>query len=126
VIGVGLGSAVNVKVGKGVFVGVWVPVAVIVTVAVPVGGMIAAGAWRSAKKTITAPIPRNIARSPIAAGKLKVIEGMRLPWTTFSDWLFYHDGEVSTTDRTAASSFTRVPQVGTVDTVVNQVIVVDY
>lgn len=43
VMGVGLGSGVLVKVGRGVFVAVWVLVAVAVTVAVAVGGIIASG-----------------------------------------------------------------------------------
>ncbi len=79
VMGVGLGSGVYVRVGKGVFVGVWVPVAVNVTVAVAVGGMIASGVSRRAKKTMIAPIPRKMANNPIAAGKLSVIKGIRLP-----------------------------------------------
>ncbi len=78
--GVGLGSGVLVKVGKGegVAVSVFVDVGVMVTVAVvDIAG--ASGVWRSAKNTMIAPIPRNSASNPMAAGRLKDIEGILLP-----------------------------------------------
>ena len=84
------------------------------TVEVAVGGMIASGAWRRAKKTITAPMPRNIASKPIAAGKLNVMDGIRLPCTTLADWSTFSKFARSApqTKQRVASSFTLVPQVG--------------
>jgi hypothetical protein len=79
VTGVGLGSGVFVRVGKGVIVAVCVPVAVAVMVAEDVGRIIASGVWRRAKYTMIAPIPRNKASIPMAAGRPNVIEGIRLP-----------------------------------------------
>ncbi len=82
----GLGSGVLVSVGKGVWVAVGVVVAVAVSVGASVGGTTTEGCSRcSAKNTIIAPIPRNNASKPIAAGRLKVIEGIRLPCTTLDD-----------------------------------------
>jgi len=79
VMGVGLDSGVLVNVGRGEAVAVGVPVAVTVIVDVTVGGIIASGVCRRAKYTMIAPIPRNNAKIPIAAGRLKVIDGIRLP-----------------------------------------------
>ncbi len=112
--GVGLGSGVLVSVGRGVFVAVWVAVEVGVRVAVTVGGMMASGVWRRAKKTMIAPMPRKTASNPIAAGRLNVMDGMRLPWTTLADWSVFSIFARSApqTRHLVASSFTRVPQVG--------------
>jgi hypothetical protein len=112
--GVGLGCGVEVCVGCGEFVGVSVPVAVAVIVDVAVGGIIASGACRSAKYTIMAPIPRKIANNPIAIGKLNVMDGIRLPSTTFEDWdvLSTLINSAPQTRQRVAFSFTLEPHVG--------------
>jgi hypothetical protein len=110
-----VGSGVLVEVGKGVIVAVDVAVAVEVTVAASVGRTTASGVCRCrAKYTMIAPIPRNKANKPIAAGRDKVIEGIRLPSTTLDDCEAFSVivRSAPQTRQRVASSFTRVPQVG--------------
>jgi hypothetical protein len=106
---------VFVKVGKGVLVGIGVPVEVGVIVAVTVGMITDAGVWRcKAKYTITAPIIRNNASRPMAPGRLNVMDGIRLPWTTMPACTTFSVlvRSAPQTRQRVASSFTRVPQVG--------------
>ncbi len=94
-------------------VSVFVAVAVIVAVSVvDIAG--ASGVWRKAKKTMIAPMPRNNANKPIAAGRLKDIEGILLPWTTLAAWAVFSIFARSAphTRQRVASSFTRDPHVG--------------
>ena len=95
-------------------VGVVVAVGVIVMVGVSVGATACATGWRMAKYTRMAPMAINSASNPNAAGKFNVITGIRLVrfiWAGLADLLELLKSLPHTRQR-AASSFTRVPQVG--------------
>lgn len=113
-IGVGLGSGVKVVVGGGGGVLVAVEVAVAVAVEVSVGGIITSGVWRRAKNTRIAPIARNSANNPMAAGRLSVTAGIRLPCTAFvgCEGFSVLPSSEPHTRHLVASSLRRVPQVG--------------
>jgi hypothetical protein len=79
--GVGLGSGVKVAVGgSGVKVRVGVSVGVIDGVVV--GSIAGAEVLLINRKTSAELTMTNNANNPMAAGKPKVISGIRLPWTT--------------------------------------------
>lgn len=70
-----------------------------------------------ANRTITAAMTTTAARMPTAAGRLKVISGMRLAWIDLSTFLtaFGSGLEVNSAPHTrqrVAFSLKRVPQVG--------------
>ena len=111
--GVGLGWGVWVMVGGG-SVGVLLGVGVTVSVEVGVISMMASGVVFSAKYTMTAPIARKRANKPMAAGKLRVMAGMRLPWTALAGWTGFSALPRSAphTRQRVASSVRRVPHVG--------------
>jgi len=110
---VGVGWGVEVEVGGN---GVEVIVGVTVNVAVAVGviGTTTSGLLRKAKKTMMAPIARKIANKPMAAGRLRVISGIRLPWMALAVFLGIPVVLRSAphTRQRVASSLNRVPQVG--------------
>lgn len=95
---------------------VGVSVLVLVKVGIDVGRGVAAtsGVLLKAKKTITAPIARKIASKPKAAGRLKVISGIRLPCTALAGFAGFSADPRSAphTRQRVASSDRRVPQVG--------------
>ena len=94
-------------------VGVVVGVIVDVEVGVAVGSTTRPVSLR-VKKTNAAPIPKNIASNANAIGRLNVTWGMRLPWTALSlrAGLSIPLKSLPHTKQRAASSLTRVPQVG--------------
>ena len=94
-------------------VGVVVGVIVDVEVGVAVGSTTRPVSLR-VKKTNAAPIPKNIASNANAIGRLKVTWGMRLPCTALSLRAGFSIPLKSLphTRQRAASSLTRVPQVG--------------
>ena len=94
-------------------VGVVVGVIVAVEVGVAVGSTTRPVSLR-VKKTNAAPIPKNNASNVNAIGRLKVTWGMRLPCTALSLRAGFSIPLKSLphTRQRAASSLTRVPQVG--------------
>ena len=111
--GVGVGN--GVLVGVGVWgVGVTVAVLVWVNVGVEVGSKATAPVCCNATYTITAPMVKNRAKRPKAAGKPRVTSGIRLPWTARSarrERSLSLRFEPHTRQR-VASALTRVPHVG--------------
>ena len=96
-------------------VGVSEGVTVIVTVGVAVASTAAVDCPLRARYTIPAPIARKTARRSKATGKLNVTCGIRLPRTAFSSGAGASPPLPSSAPQTgqrAASSLTRVPQVG--------------
>ena len=109
---VGISVAGSVAVGGGLAVGVSVGVAVSTVSNVP-GGALA----RNEKNTMDAATMITTARIPTAAGKLKVIAGMRLACTDLSTFFAaFGSGRalnsVPHTRQRVAFSLKRVPQVG--------------
>lgn len=111
--GVGEGSGVKVAVGGGA-VGVIVKVGEGVTVLVWVGWVTISGCWRNAKNTSTPPMDKNITRSKIATGKLRVTSGIRLGCRFLAGWAGFWAVPRSApqTRQRVASAATFVPQVG--------------
>lgn len=109
----GLGSGVNVVVGGG-NVAVLVGVGVSEEVGVGVISMMTSGVVRRAKYTMIAPMAKNKANNPMAAGRLIVILGIRLPCTALGFWAGFSALPRSAphTRQRVASSDRRVPQVG--------------
>ena len=112
-----VGRGVEVE-GRGVSVLVGVIVGVSVTVPSTVGSVMVAPVSpdRRLKYTAAAPINRITARAPSAAGKLRVISGMRLacmPVSAFFDFVAaFAVISVPQTRHLVAFSLRRVPQVG--------------
>ncbi len=109
---VGISVAGMVAVGGGLAVGVSVGVAVSTVSSVPSGNP-----WRITKYTVTAATTITTARIPTAAGKLKVIAGMRFACTDLSAFLAALGSgralnSVPHTRQRVAFSLKRVPQVG--------------
>ena len=109
---VGISVAGSVAVGDGLAVGVSVGVEVSTVVNVPSGALA-----RNEKNAIAAAAMITIARIPTAAGRLRLITGMRLACTDLSTFFTtFGSGRalnsVPHTRQRVAFSLRRVPQVG--------------